>query len=162
MEKLSYDIKTLVNRAFRHKFGVALNKQALLGSYGEAYALRYLKTLNFVLWEKNWRIKHGELDLIGRVGQTLIIVEVKTRLLAPHTSIEDGSRRNYTTDKHRKVTDLAELYIEATRVRQSRERVKSFRVDLVALDLRLVFGFLPKKVALWHVEGVNAYVNVAR
>ena len=49
------------------------------GQKGEEIASSYLKTKGFVILEKNWRFKNLEADIIGTLGKTLIIAEVKTR-----------------------------------------------------------------------------------
>jgi len=146
----------LTARIFYHACGIPLSHRALVGAYGESYALRKLRTNGFFLWEQNWKIKQGELDLIGRIKDVLVIVEVKTRIVADSSlaTIITTAQDNYTLEKHRRVTTLAEKYINATRVRQSRERVRFYRIDLVALDLKLKWGFLPKLVSYTHVEGI--------
>ena len=50
-----------------------------LGAHGETLAADYLHTQGFRLLARNWRCKHGELDLIMWDGDTLVAVEVKTR-----------------------------------------------------------------------------------
>lgn len=50
-----------------------------LGRYGEALAARYLTDRGLVVLERNWRCEHGEVDLVARDGDTLVVCEVKTR-----------------------------------------------------------------------------------
>ena len=50
-----------------------------LGKKGEEIALEHLKSRGYDILEINWRFKHLELDIIARKGNTLVIVEVKTR-----------------------------------------------------------------------------------
>lgn len=49
------------------------------GDWGEDLALRYLAERGYTLVERNYRTRHGELDLILRNGVTLVFVEVKLR-----------------------------------------------------------------------------------
>lgn len=49
------------------------------GDWGENLALRYLAERGYTLVERNYRTRHGELDLIMRSGATLVFVEVKLR-----------------------------------------------------------------------------------
>jgi len=50
-----------------------------LGKLGEQLAANYLIEKGFRIKEKNWRFKKAEVDIIAQKGETLIIVEVKTR-----------------------------------------------------------------------------------
>ena len=93
-----------LKRYFYHVTGIPLSRAALLGRFGELRALSYLKTKNFHLWEKNWRLKKGEIDLIGRIDDNLIIVEVKTRWLVSTTNqSESVALLNYDHRKHIRV-----------------------------------------------------------
>ena len=53
-------------------------KQAL-GAYGEALAARHLVEQGMVLLDRNWRCEAGEIDLVLRDGEVLVVCEVKTR-----------------------------------------------------------------------------------
>ncbi|MFG1923680.1 YraN family protein [Cryptosporangium sp. NPDC048952] len=53
-------------------------KQAV-GAYGERVALRYLQQSGLVVLDRNWRCAEGELDIVARDGDALVICEVKTR-----------------------------------------------------------------------------------
>lgn len=51
----------------------------LFGHEGESLACQYLENKGFALIAKNFRRRHGEIDLIMKEGNTLVFVEVKTR-----------------------------------------------------------------------------------
>lgn len=51
----------------------------VLGRAGEERAARYLESLGYVVLDRNWRCREGELDLIAASARELIVVEVKTR-----------------------------------------------------------------------------------
>jgi len=51
----------------------------VLGRLGEDLAARHLSEQGCTILERNWRCSAGELDIIARDGDTLIICEVKTR-----------------------------------------------------------------------------------
>jgi putative endonuclease len=148
-----------LKRYFYHVTGIPLSRAAILGRFGELKALRYLKKKGFYLWDKNWRLKKGEIDLVGRLDDTLIIVEVKTRWLIYTSKDESLALLNYNHRKHLKVRALAQHYIEATRVRQSREKIRSFRIDVIAIDVTTKWGFLPKVTSIIHREGVQSALN---
>lgn len=50
-----------------------------LGRYGEDVAARFLAAAGFVVLERNWRCELGELDIVAREGDVLVVCEVKTR-----------------------------------------------------------------------------------
>lgn len=50
-----------------------------MGDRGERIALRYLEERGYSLVEKNYRTRHGEIDLIVQRDQSLVFVEVKLR-----------------------------------------------------------------------------------
>ena len=56
----------------------AASRQAL-GAYGEAVAARHLAREGLVVLDRNWRCGEGELDLVLREGDLLVVCEVKTR-----------------------------------------------------------------------------------
>ncbi|GGU27128.1 YraN family protein [Nocardioides albus] len=50
-----------------------------LGSYGESVAERYLVEAGMIVLDRNWRCAEGEIDLVLREEDTLVVCEVKTR-----------------------------------------------------------------------------------
>jgi putative endonuclease len=58
--------------------GRELNNR-LSGAWGEELALRYLTRRGYVLIERNYRTRYGELDLILRHRNTIVFAEVKLR-----------------------------------------------------------------------------------
>jgi putative endonuclease len=50
-----------------------------LGRLGEGLAATHLERLGFAIVERNFRTRHGEIDLIAFDGSALVFVEVKTR-----------------------------------------------------------------------------------
>ena len=50
-----------------------------LGHYGETLAARHLTGAGMVLLERNWSTTAGEIDLLLREGDVLVVCEVKTR-----------------------------------------------------------------------------------
>lgn len=53
-------------------------KQAL-GRWGEDRVARWYRRHGFEILERNWRCRHGELDVIVRRGSVIAVCEVKTR-----------------------------------------------------------------------------------
>lgn len=58
--------------------GDVLAKDAL-GRHGEDLAARQLVGAGFEILARNWRCELGEIDIVARDGNSLVIVEVKTR-----------------------------------------------------------------------------------
>lgn len=50
-----------------------------LGDRGEELAARWYRGRGYAVLERNWRCRHGEVDLVVRSGATLVFCEVKTR-----------------------------------------------------------------------------------
>ena len=50
-----------------------------VGHAGEVAALAYLKEQGFRILARDWRSRLGQIDIVAEDGDTLVIVEVKTR-----------------------------------------------------------------------------------
>lgn len=50
-----------------------------LGAWGESRAVDYLIQQKMEILDRNWRHRLGEIDIVARDGNSLVIVEVKTR-----------------------------------------------------------------------------------
>ena len=65
-----------------------------LGHYGETLAARHLTGAGMVLLERNWRTTAGEIDLLLREGDVLVVCEVKTRTSdacgLPHEAVDQA------------------------------------------------------------------------
>jgi putative endonuclease len=116
------------------------HKQAL-GAYGETLAARHLVAGGMVLLDRNWRGPSGEIDLVLRDRDVLVICEVKTRSSddygTPHEAVGQA-----------KVDRLRRLAAEWLRTHEAHPR--DVRIDLVAV-LRPRRG--PSTVE--HVEGLG-------
>ena len=50
-----------------------------LGAYGERVAAAHLVAAGMTVLERNWRCPLGEIDIVARDGDVLVVCEVKTR-----------------------------------------------------------------------------------
>lgn len=50
-----------------------------LGKWGEDMAAAYLQEKGYSILERDWKSGHHDLDIIAQEGNTLVVVEVKTR-----------------------------------------------------------------------------------
>ena len=75
-----------------------------LGARGEDIAAEYLLKKGYLILEKNWRLKHKELDIIAIDENEIVAVEVKTRtepvLDDPVMSINRKKQRNLISAAH--------------------------------------------------------------
>lgn len=116
-------------------------RRRLLGERGENIAARHLTTRGLVLVDRNWRCDAGEIDLVLRDGQVLVICEVKTR-----TSTDYGDPLEAVDQ--RKVDRLRRLAARWLRVHDCHP--EDIRIDMVGV---LVPPGRPVEVE--HVEGIG-------
>lgn len=67
------------------------------GAMGEEKAVEYLTRQGYVILERNWRLKHKEIDVICTDGLLVIVVEVKSRRVEeeyPDELLDFRKRRN--------------------------------------------------------------------
>ncbi len=50
-----------------------------LGAWGEDLGVAFLEEKGFQIMERDWKSGHRDLDIVAMDGDTLVIVEVKTR-----------------------------------------------------------------------------------
>jgi putative endonuclease len=120
--------------------GVVRAKDAL-GRYGEELAARHLVEDGFVVLERNWRCDDGEIDILARDGDVLVVCEVKTR-----SSLRHGSPFEAVTQ--RKLHRLERLGFRWMRERGLRPA--SMRIDVVSV-LRPASG----RSVVEHVRGLS-------
>ncbi|HEY7698252.1 MAG TPA: YraN family protein [Vicinamibacteria bacterium] len=83
-----------------------------LGQRGEALAARELRRRGYVILERRWRCRLGEIDIVARDGEVLVVVEVKARSRSDYGPPIDAVDR----DKRRKLEKLARAYLQAKRL----------------------------------------------
>lgn len=54
-------------------------RRQALGAYGERAAAEFLAGQGWQILDRNWRRREGELDIVARDGDCLVVCEVKTR-----------------------------------------------------------------------------------
>ncbi|MGM0651442.1 MAG: YraN family protein [Bacillota bacterium] len=95
-----------------------------VGQKGEEAAREYLKEQGYSIVDNNYRCRLGEIDIIARDGNTVVIVEVRTK-----TGLAFGRpEESITRDKARKLHRLALQYLQS-----HYQREISSRIDLVAV-----------------------------
>lgn len=96
-----------------------------LGKRGEDRAEEYLKRKGFLILEKNYRFGHKEIDLIGREGNTVVFIEVKT-----------GRSKKFGTPEERVSLRKQKNLIEAALAYIQKNTVTGcdFRFDVLAIS----------------------------
>lgn len=97
------------------------------GIEGERLAKQFLAGLGFELIDSNFRTRHGEIDLIFKDGDVLVLVEVKTRIKKAKNDIE------LSIDKRKvnRILKSAEMYII-----NSGLEFKEVRIDALFVELK--------------------------
>ena len=113
-----------------------LAKQSAKTERGEQAAADFLRKKGFVIIERNFRCKQGEIDIICSDGGTLCFVEVKSRSSFAHGFPEEFVDRR----KRAKLTRAALEYIKNRRVESKPMRFDVVAVDLSQGDVRLLEG----------------------
>jgi len=81
-----------------------------LGKWGEDLACSYLLKNGYIILQRNYRCRFGEIDIIANKSSELIFIEVKTR-----TSIEYGyPSEAITYKKQMRYNKLAMCYLKET------------------------------------------------
>ncbi len=112
----------------------------LLGRFGEEIAVRHLRESGLTILERNWRCGSGEIDIVARDGDELVICEVKTRSGSGYGMPQEAVTRV-------KAERLRRLAAEWLAVRELRPN--SVRFDVIAV-VRQPRGV----VAVEHLRGV--------
>jgi putative endonuclease len=96
------------------------------GALGEDLAVRYLQRQGMTIVERNYRCRHGEIDVVAQEAGELVFVEVRTRRGDSFGSPEES----ITGTKARRMAACAHAYLAERRPNSS-----SWRLDLVAIKL---------------------------
>jgi putative endonuclease len=95
-----------------------------LGAYGERVAAAHLVEAGMSIVERNWRCDIGEIDILARDGDTLVVCEVKTRRGSEYgTPLEKVTRA-----KAQRLRRLAARWMDVRNVHPG-----EVRIDLVAV-----------------------------
>lgn len=96
----------------------------LSGKDGEERACNYVKSKKYKILERNYRCPYGEIDIIAKYSNTLVIIEVKCR-----KSVKFGKGYeavNYT--KQQKIIKTAQHYINENNIKMP------VRFDVISID----------------------------
>ena len=97
-----------------------------LGRRGEDIAVGHLQRRGYVIVARNWRCPAGEIDIVAREGETVTLVEVRTRRGERFGTPEES----ITPDKQAKLVTLAETYLQEEDLADV-----AWRIDVVGIVL---------------------------
>jgi putative endonuclease len=101
-----------------------LSRQSL-ARWGEEVAWRALERQGFRLLARNWRSRDGEIDLVTKLADTIVFVEVKTRQSNRFGAPEEA----VTPAKLRHMCDAARAFLQAEGIDGA-----DWRLDVVAIE----------------------------
>lgn len=115
-----------------------------LGATGERLAATFLQQKGLIILARNWRCPLGEIDIVAKDGEIIVVVEVKTRRGRGGGTPEQG----VTPAKQGKLCELAQTYCDLT----GWEGL--VRIDVVGIELDRVGHLLrishwPEAVLCW-------------
>jgi putative endonuclease len=96
-----------------------------LGKWGEDEAVLYLEDQGYVIIDRNWKMGRRDLDILAYTpdGNTLVVVEVKTRTGAEYQQPEEA----VTQSKMRSLAIAATAYVKECQVD------KELRFDVISI-----------------------------
>ncbi|MEE4197613.1 MAG: YraN family protein [Bacteroidales bacterium] len=107
-----------------------------LGKKGELVALKFLKSKQYVIRERNWRFRKNEVDLIAEKDNLLVVVEVKTRT----SEYFENPKEAVTRKKQKYIIQATEAYI------QEKDLDLEVRFDIVAVTI------INGQISIEHIE----------
>jgi putative endonuclease len=99
----------------------------LLGKFGEDKACEYVRKLGYKIIERNFKARYSELDIIALDGDTLVFVEVKTRIGDEHGLPQEAITRHKIYALTRSIEYYTLLHPELP---------ESLRIDVVSVFLQ--------------------------
>ncbi len=106
-----------------------------VAAYGERVATRHLLADGMQILDRNWRCRHGEIDIVARDTDDLVFCEVKTRRSAAYGTPAEA----VVATKARRLRRLAAAWLEVH--------------DIHAPGIRFdVIGVVPRRAGAAVVE----------
>jgi putative endonuclease len=114
-----------------------------LGTDGEKLAAHYLVEKGYSILETNWRFGKKEIDIIAQIGNTIAVVEVKTR----STDYFGDPEESVTLSKQKYLIEAADEYL------QSLDFDAEVRFDIISIIKA------NSKLSIHHIE--EAFIPLA-
>lgn len=105
-----------------------------VGRRGEDAATAYLTRIGMEIEARNWRCPAGEVDIVAREGDVLVLCEVKTRRSERAGTAEEA----VSPAKQRKLVRLAEAYVLTCEAPPERVRFDVVAIRVIGEDRALL------------------------
>ncbi len=119
------------------------SKSQRIGELGENIACNYLKSNGFVILERNFTRRLGEIDIVAEKGKRLFFIEVKS---VSYETLGIRPEENVHEKKLQKIYRTIEVYLEEKHVSEAIE----WQLDLVCVYLDNVH----KKAKVKHLSNI--------
>lgn len=103
-----------------------MSRNSQLGNFGEDLAVQALESQGYVIHDRNWRCRLGEIDIIAQDGAVWVVVEVKLRTNARFGTPEEA----VDVFKQNRLLQLGQAYAAERDLLD-----KVWRIDVVAILL---------------------------
>jgi putative endonuclease len=103
-----------------------------LGATGEQIAADHLTTHGFRILDRNYRTRHGELDIVAFDGTRIVFVEVKTKA---HSGVELNPLLSIGPRKQLQVRHMAHRWLAD---RRDRPYARELRFDAIGIVIDAV------------------------
>jgi putative endonuclease len=112
-----------------------------VGEYGEMLAKNYLIKQGYTIIDQNIQVGRQEIDILAKIKDIFVFIEVKTRASDTHGTAEDAMNRKKTANLKKGVKN----YIDRKKI-----DANFIRVDFIAIDI----DKLSKKANIKHYEDI--------
>ena len=111
-----------------------------LGKWGEALAAEFVEKNGYEIIERDWKSGHHDLDIIAKEGDTLAIVEVKTR----RTRLFGDPEEAVDYRKRQSLQSAINHYVKSHRVKAT-----------VRFDIISIVGTIGSTPEIDHIKDVT-------
>ena len=114
--------------AKKYRFDLPMTQEMTLGQHGETLAADYLTARGYIIRERNWHCRVGEIDLVAQKDTIWIFIEVKTRRQ------RDAALASITPQKRERLVSAVYAYLEANGLDEAQWRVDAIGVTVMGRD----------------------------
>ncbi len=102
------------------------NLKKRIGIFGEDLAVKYLANIGYKILDRNIKISYQEIDIIAKLGEIVVFIEVKTK-----TSTSFGSADSSLTNKQiNNLKKALSIYLYRHKYDQNKVRLDLFAIDI--------------------------------
>jgi putative endonuclease len=104
-----------------------MNYRQKIGKFGEKIACQYLRQRGYVILGTNLKLSFQEIDIVAKIGDLLVFIEVKTRVSDRYGGADDAMFGRKIDNFRQGI----ELYLENNKKADFEE----FRADFIAINV---------------------------